>query len=116
MTRPHGPRPSTSSTRPDVGIPAGPHGPPYIGRVPLILLLPAGAAVVALAALTLVTGRLELELAELRRSLRRAGATAVATDELSRAGARVAAKAAATGEEAKSRLRRPRLVRSSHPR
>ena len=56
----------------------------YGASVPLSLLLPALAVVLALGSLTVGLRTVERELGALRSSLRRSAATAVATDDLVR--------------------------------
>ena len=75
------------------------------------LLLPATAIVGALLALTLGLRRVERELVDLRAALRRTGATAVATDELRRSTASVAARAVTLDADARRRIHRPRARR-----
>lgn len=74
------------------------------------LLTSAAAAVAALLALAFGLRRIGAEAAELRRSLRRAGAVAVAADELERLAAAVGEHGRATRRSARSvaaRLRSP---------
>lgn len=80
-----------------------------------MVLLPAIAAVTAVTMLAFLGRRLELELAGLRRSLRLAGAAAVAADELARATVDVRRRALSTRQQTR-RLRRSRPVGSRHPR
>jgi hypothetical protein len=82
----------------------------------VLIALPTGAAVVAVVALAVLGRRLERELARLRHSLRLAGATAVAADELRRTSTLVADQMATTGRQAQVRLRRSRTGRRRHPR
>ncbi|MEO0495232.1 MAG: hypothetical protein AAF081_17640 [Actinomycetota bacterium] len=77
--------------------------------MPLSLLLPALAVTIALGTLTVGLRAVERELVALRTSLRRTGATAVATDELVRASDHLTARAAEQYADARQRLgRRPR--------
>jgi len=77
--------------------------------VPLSLLLPAFAMVLALGSLTVGLRAVERELGALRSSLRRSGATAVATDDLVRASDRLSERALAQIDDARLRLgRRPK--------
>lgn len=79
------------------------------------MLAPAAVSAAALAALALGLRRVGGEAAELRRSLRRAGAVAVAADELERLAAEVGEHGRATRQSARraaARLRpRPRRLR-----
>jgi len=76
--------------------------------VPLSLLLPALAVILALGSLTVGLRTVERELGALRSSLRRSAATAVATDDLVRASDRLAERALAQIDDARLRLgRRP---------
>ena len=75
--------------------------------MPLSLLLPALAVVLALGSLTVGLRTVERELGALRSSLRRSAATAVATDDLVRVDR--LGEAVAQLEDARLRLgRRPR--------
>ncbi|MEM8708671.1 MAG: hypothetical protein AAGE98_19570 [Actinomycetota bacterium] len=75
----------------------------------LTILLPAIAVVVALAALTIGLRTVEQELVALRHSLRRSTATAVATDDLTRASDQLRDRAERQYADARRRLgRRPR--------
>lgn len=82
----------------------------------VLVAMPTGAAVVAVVTLAALGRRLELELGALRRSLRLAGAAAVAADELSRTSAVVANHAGSTSRQAQLRLRRSRTGGRRHPR
>ncbi|MAJ89589.1 MAG: hypothetical protein CL416_08400 [Acidimicrobiaceae bacterium] len=76
--------------------------------MPLLLLLPALAVVIALGGLTVGLRAVERELGALRLSLRRSAATAVATDDLMRASDRLVERALAEIDETRLRLgRRP---------
>ncbi|MCH1452133.1 MAG: hypothetical protein VW037_04690 [Acidimicrobiaceae bacterium] len=76
--------------------------------MPLSLLLPALAVVLALGSLTVGLRAVERELGALRSSLRRSAATAVATDDLVRASDRLGERALAQIDDARLRLgRRP---------
>lgn len=82
------------------------------------MLAPAAVSAAALAALALGLRRVGCEAAELRRSLRRAGAVAVAADELERLAAEVGEHGRATRQSARRaaarlrpRPRRPRPLR-----
>ena len=76
--------------------------------MPLSLLLPALAVVLALGSLTVGLRAAERELSALRSSLRRSAATAVATDDLARAFDRLGERALAQIDDARLRLgRRP---------
>ena len=82
------------------------------------MLAPAAVSAAALAALALGLRRVGGEAAELRRSLRRTGAVAVAADELERLAAEVGEHGRATRQSARRaaarlrpRPRRPRPLR-----
>ena len=82
---------------------------PIVGTVSVWMLAPAAVSAAALIALTLGLHRVGCEAAELRRSLRRAGAVAVAADELERLAAEVGEHGRATRRSARraaARLRR----------
>lgn len=80
----------------------------YGASVPLSLLLPALAVILALGSLTVGLRTVERELGALRSSLRRSAATAVATDDLVRASDRLGERALAQIDDARLRLgRRP---------
>jgi len=79
------------------------------------VLLPAFAVIGALGTLTVGMHRIERELVALRLSLRRAGTTAVAADELRRASTELRINAVALRADARLRLGRrhsPRRLRS----
>jgi hypothetical protein len=80
-----------------------------------IVLLPTLAAVSGVVTLAVLGRRLELEMIDLRRSLRLMAAASVAADELSRTTAGVRQRAISTREQAR-RLRRARTVGARHPR
>ncbi|MEM9200095.1 MAG: hypothetical protein AAGC53_00465 [Actinomycetota bacterium] len=81
-----------------------------------MLLLPALAIVVALAALTLSLRTVERELIALRISLRRTNATAVAVDDLARSTTAVRHRAVQQAAEARDRItRRPRWWNQQTP-
>jgi len=82
----------------------------------MLVAMPTGAVVVAVLALALLGRRLEKELAELRRSLRLAGAAGVAAEELSRTSTLVAQQMVTSGRQARLRLRRSRTGGRRHPR
>ena len=75
------------------------------------LLLPAAATVITLTVLTMSLQRVRHELTELRLSLRRSRAAAVATDELERRTIIVAARAADIDAGARRRLHHRRSRR-----
>lgn len=76
--------------------------------MPLSLLLPALAVVLALCSLAVGLRTVERELGALRSSLRRSAATAVAADDLVRASDRLSERALAKIDDARLRLgRRP---------
>ena len=80
----------------------------YGASVPLSLLLPALAMVLALGSLTVGLRTVERELDALQSSLRRSAATAVAADDLVRASDRLRERALAQIDDARLRLgRRP---------
>ena len=68
----------------------------------MLVAMPTGAVVVAVLALALLGRRLEKELAELRRSLRLAGAAGVAAEELSRTSTLVAQQMVTSGRQARA--------------
>jgi hypothetical protein len=82
----------------------------------VLVAMPTGAAVIAVVALAMLGHRLEQELTWLRRSLRLAGAAAVAADELRRTSTLVANQAVDTSRHARLRPRPPRTVGRRHPR
>lgn len=82
----------------------------------LLLALPMTAAVTAVVTLAILGRRLELELVELRRSLRLVGAAAIAADELRRTSAAVALQATSAAAQVRLRVGRPRTVGRRHPR
>ncbi len=81
----------------------------------LVIALPTGAAVTAVVALAILGRRLECELVDLRRSLRRVGAAGVAADEFRRTSMTIADQATSAAEQVRLRVRRPRTVGRRHP-
>jgi hypothetical protein len=82
----------------------------------VLVAVPTMAAVVAVVTLAVLGRRLEQELAGLRRSLRLAGAAAVAADELRRTSSLVADQMVTTSRQARLRLRRSGTGGRRHPR